>query len=496
MSIVSCPVCSEKVTVPAGADGEARVRCPLCLEEYPLRDALAQLPPQLVIVESPAAVHSAPALGSSGPVIEVGDSGGDEIELAEVDEPPLPFQFEHAAVSRPVANLARLRRRQKSPGKEVFKIVAGGVVGLAIGQMLLWWWLDIDPLRFGPTVSGVAAWAVPARFHSENERADAARIDRTARSESTFDFVDDGDASRQPDGLLEEGPLLSDPGSATGFAMLEMGEETENEDSLAMQEGEPKTSLEMPATIPTIEIPARRPPGFSSPTPAGETEATSEVNSATSSDGSESSLQTASDAADDAETPSSKQPVVIVQGLPKLTPTDLADRLKVAMASNDDWDRARNPDAAETRRLARDFYRSLAFLGEVMTVVDQADPQVREMRDQIHKLLLDIAKKRKKADLVRKVAPSWLAADRPHDGVLIMGTVREIKDRGRLYETQFEIRPDQMVTVVSARDPRQSLQPESKAILLGLILEKPKESVAGYLGMAERVILDGFHVVP
>src|SRR4051812_2897922 len=64
MTIVSCPKCNEKVTVPASAPKGARVRCPLCQEEYDLADALAQLPPLLIVV-STAPVED-PALAAVG----------------------------------------------------------------------------------------------------------------------------------------------------------------------------------------------------------------------------------------------------------------------------------------------------------------------------------------------------------------------------------------------------------------------------------------------
>src|SRR6266436_4725540 len=50
MTIVRCPRCRDEVSVPARATALALVRCPLCLEQYLLAEALANAPPPLIII--------------------------------------------------------------------------------------------------------------------------------------------------------------------------------------------------------------------------------------------------------------------------------------------------------------------------------------------------------------------------------------------------------------------------------------------------------------
>src|SRR3954471_2340168 len=50
MTIVRCPRCRDEVTVPPRATVRALVRCPLCLEQYLLAEALANAPPPLIII--------------------------------------------------------------------------------------------------------------------------------------------------------------------------------------------------------------------------------------------------------------------------------------------------------------------------------------------------------------------------------------------------------------------------------------------------------------
>src|SRR5205814_9509959 len=50
MITIRCPRCRDEVTVPPRATTRALVRCPLCLEQYLLAEALANAPPLLVII--------------------------------------------------------------------------------------------------------------------------------------------------------------------------------------------------------------------------------------------------------------------------------------------------------------------------------------------------------------------------------------------------------------------------------------------------------------
>jgi hypothetical protein len=191
--------------------------------------------------------------------------------------------------------------------------------------------------------------------------------------------------------------------------------------------------------------------------------------------------------------PAAAEPV-LVRNLPQRTTADLADRLASVQEATRAWDAAGEVPVAEFRRRARNLYEAWSGLAEVLTAVDQADPQVRAFRDEAQQLLLKISQDAKQSDLIRKVAPAWMAARRPHDGVLLMGTVKSVQMHGDLFETQVRISPDHVVDVVSARDPRQSFQPDTPVLLLGLIVNTPADSIVGYQGSAAVVVLDGFHV--
>jgi hypothetical protein len=157
MTIVRCPRCRDEVTMPAKAPLTALVRCPLCYEKYLLSEAAAQLPPTLIMVVSELEPKAAePQTANDAP-----DAG--EYRLGEIQGGLIDTQ---ASFRPPVRLPQRLPRKEKNALVELVKIVGGGILGLGLGILVLWWALRQDPLELGPVVSGYAPWIVPVRFHA------------------------------------------------------------------------------------------------------------------------------------------------------------------------------------------------------------------------------------------------------------------------------------------------------------------------------------------
>ena len=51
-SFSSCPKCAKPITIPREAEPADMVRCPLCASEYMLAEALANAPPELLVLRS------------------------------------------------------------------------------------------------------------------------------------------------------------------------------------------------------------------------------------------------------------------------------------------------------------------------------------------------------------------------------------------------------------------------------------------------------------
>jgi hypothetical protein len=112
-SISNCPKCQGQVSIPAGIDAAAAVRCPLCDAEYALSEALLLAPPELIPVL--ATVKEPDAEAAALPSEEINEAAA-------------------VAQGAPLAVGAPLRRRQTSWLARTLGIVifglAGGVVGL------------------------------------------------------------------------------------------------------------------------------------------------------------------------------------------------------------------------------------------------------------------------------------------------------------------------------------------------------------------------------
>jgi hypothetical protein len=157
------------VTLPLRATGRALVRCPLCLEEYLLAEAIAHAPPELVII------------GGEVPTQEISDKLEEPTDRATVD-----YQFTEdglsasvveptagegtAAARTPLRSVPRPRKNEKNAAVEGIKVVLGGIVGLSLGLLALWWIPPgRDDFELGPKVASYVPWIVPAKFHPERK---------------------------------------------------------------------------------------------------------------------------------------------------------------------------------------------------------------------------------------------------------------------------------------------------------------------------------------
>jgi hypothetical protein len=109
----TCPKCQKQVSIPAGVEGGAVVRCPLCKVEYPLREALALAPPELIVVADVPSAAKQPEIAA--------DADGENEAAAMAQELP----------AMPAA--ARFRsRRHKSFLHTVIEVILGGVAGIVV----------------------------------------------------------------------------------------------------------------------------------------------------------------------------------------------------------------------------------------------------------------------------------------------------------------------------------------------------------------------------
>ena len=166
MTIVRCPRCRDEVTVPPRAMARALVRCPLCLEQYLLAEALANAPPALVIIGGEVEEAAIQRLVETANEYEIA-SGSFSPDVLNASPPA------GAAVTLPgpaIRPARRPRRKEKSGLMFLVNVIAGGLLAAPLALLTLWWAFGVDPPELGPLGPKVARyvpWIVPAALRGQ-----------------------------------------------------------------------------------------------------------------------------------------------------------------------------------------------------------------------------------------------------------------------------------------------------------------------------------------
>lgn len=445
MTVTECPRCREKVTLPMGGGESSRVRCPLCQEEYALGDVWQTLPPRLQLIDEEGYADS-----------HIGYDLAPETEPSSASSKP-GFDFEErpAPVAQaPTQTSAGGRgrgRRQKHPGWEFAKIVAGGLLAIPVSQLILWWlpgdWRR-DPFKLGPVVGKAIPWIVPKSLRDPE------------------DDSDDGGQSQSPNNnkSLATSPLAKNKQGAKR-APTKQGSQAKRPFTPG------KTGKRLgsdPGTPKTVQTPI--------------TKQTSDKKTA-----------------DKKKALAKKGPIGTPTGFSdsrKLLPAaKLRDALTAALRANSDFD-AHDPSDAEARsKAATEFYRNLARLSHVVTFVDPSQTDAAIHVSHVDSLLRSFSDKPGKLRLIAQSGESWvMSAERNEPGVILIGAVESIGMRGKWFQTtlQLDTRSKREVVVVSRRNPRLAYDIGEKIILLGSIVDDPRSDLEDYDGEAAFVVAGGY----
>jgi hypothetical protein len=99
-STISCPKCFKPVSMPAGVEASAWVRCPLCMSQFPFQTVLDGMPPALVVIAAPSD-EDIPAMMDDAAEEEMSFEPAEEssFEAVSMDEPSFEASEAEAAVS-------------------------------------------------------------------------------------------------------------------------------------------------------------------------------------------------------------------------------------------------------------------------------------------------------------------------------------------------------------------------------------------------------------
>ena len=573
MIVVKCPQCDDPVSLPVGVDRHARVMCPLCGAQFDLAVVLERLPPALVILESGGGAFAAGADIASGASVYPGLDEEDqpafadafvEVERGQQDElrlaAPQPMGArpgselnlggatkavgKGAAKGNSVASrrLARSQRNQKSAIAEMIKVVGGGVLGLTIGQLVLWWlpgeWKR-DPFQLGPVITKSVPWLGPKLVPAKFRGSALARRSPAAEPPTSFQFEASPPATTfggspmgsLPDSEFAPGLVGNNAPAASGRGGRARNDQPlsstpATDDSAGLDlfsssvpgadNGASSSAAEMPLepanpqpgqddlVVPMIDLsafPGASPaqpkpaspevdaPTIAAPTiPAPDTPPIEPTSAAVTQPGSAPSAPTA-DVAAVSDLP--VRPDLGLKGVPRVAPDGIADQMALAAAAVDKLDTLTGAAPAERLQAVRDFYASFAKLGENLAhaeaLAEGADFQRKAVRD----LLLRIGADTNKHRFVTAAFQSWMSNPRPHAGVFVMGTVEVVESREPYVAVRLQLPREERITVISPRALTAKLTPNAKVFVLGTLVEDPSIQLQDYAGQNERVILEG-----
>jgi len=505
MMVSSCPRCGDSVSVPVSVGGGTTVRCPLCSAEYDLSEILAKLPPALEIVSVPdsSTETSSAAAGLAAAGIAGGSAaatgGIDFGALSSMDEDsrdehagehaddampsfaatddagPGAFDFAASdsdadagggtavataaatgiatgsATDQSAATTGKKVRRAPKPKKpknvvlEILKIVGGGVVGLTVAYLFIWWfpwWPDDrrDPVGLAPKLPGFISFLAPSDLR--NPPVEDSEPGEADDQNSGKDNQTNGNRQRS-----EEDDFLDEPFGFPGHGG--------NTPVPGVQGGSNKNDNKKPGG--RKDGPNKKP--------------------------------------DDKETAGGQPVNSGVIGAPSFTSDELGAALLAAVEADQAWDM----DAAELSgddRTAADgnWYKAMCELGRHITYVDTGDTkQLTGRRQAVEDLLLDIGGNREKLLILLK-AKEWINfEERPTDGILLAGKARSIEKKGPLFHTELRLigKDAPTVLVLNESDPKTKFESGDNVIMLGTVIDRPSENIGGYTGQKNKVVWSG-----
>ncbi len=509
MSISNCPKCEGEVLLPASTDAAARVKCPLCDEEYTLGDVLEKLPAALVLLDVPVlAETSLPSgdfgamFGGDGPAGGFSfDADGPGLQLAE-DGDSSGVSLDGEGGPPATATLTTSPRKQKpkkSIGKELVKIVLGGVGGLVIAYGILLWGFGRDPLPIAPELPVWMNWAVPEGLRARAVKPKSKKKKSESKKQKAPRAASDGG---------EEGPK-----PVMDFVAPTADDEIKNKfDAIDSPEFDPLDSLDTsddPAELPSLDEPKR-------PNDAPPDELIGTVPDDAPLDPLDTlPVEPAADTPADEKTADSKPADTkpddsnLPAGAPALRITEpiTAENLSVELEKVRSAIETLSPDdpvdKAEVTKQKFVAFGQLCRLAWARTRAESASDnspsengaekqQLAVGIEEADGLIADIAGDQRQAKVIGQLANVALTRDLAENGMVLTGRIGDITQLGKLHrmsvvlpawEPNIKVR---VVTVFCSDPPKLGL--DDQILVVGAVVSKPADQIVGFGGKNEQVI--------
>ncbi len=435
MPTVHCPSCRDEVTAPDNTPGDAVVRCPLCSDEFELSVVLDSVPPSLIIVSGGGAVAATVDENDDRPAFEFSEQAAPSAQVVKTSSSSAPSS---SRTSR------RPRRKQANPIWEVVKVGGGGIIGLSIGQVILWWAFHRDPVKLAPKIPTAMQWILPSALRT-GAAADDLPEEEGASNVGSF-----------PLGSTGEFPASGDTAGGT-----------------ARQQRPPEP---LRATPPRNAAQGKAAPGGQPSRPRVGRNGQNSANSAKN----------------QAQATIARPPIVSVRNSPTFSPDKLSAAIDDAESALDAWRDAKG-SGRNTTAASKKLYTDFAQLAHTVTFVDPQVALNRQLADKAKRIAESLPEDA--LNMFGAATDSWIRK-RTNDGVALFGLVTSIQKQGQLFETIVKLNDSNQrrVSIISGADPEQEIQVGDRVLVLGEIIEDPTQRVEGYDGLAPMVILGGLPV--
>ncbi len=453
MSIVACPRCRDEVTLPARLSPQARVRCPLCRDEYTLSEALAKMPPMLIVLDA-------------GPDADVGGYGEPEYKVAG-DAAPAMGVFDSSpavgdAPAMPRAGVkAGARPKKKSGGgavSQIVQVVLGGIGAFALFNPIAWHLMDQDPFSMGPIVAKYVPAVVPVKYRGttpsgggNTKGTDLANNGGNAKppvpavvqnKKSNGNVFDTGDKFKNLD-PNEIKPMI-DPLDPGGAPVIPPEPEVMIDDPL-----NPKPTPVKPMVD--------KPVDFTPPMPKP-------------------------------VDPNAKTPV---------SSADITTAYAFAVNKREDFEAAGSEEPAVRKQKGKDLYEAAAQLGKLCAEADMTEAENADKLSLIKdELTMKMTGNGVRLTMLAVFADPSLADDSKEEGIAVGGVIKDFKDLGATKEMTIEVTRQNgtlftLPIVTTKNFEEEGAKIGDKAIVLGKIVRDPKKDLPSYKGEAPQVIQAG-----
>jgi hypothetical protein len=380
-----------------------------------------------------------------------------------------------AVRARSIVKAPRPKRKERNAAAEFIKIMLGGLVGIGLAPLVLWWVFGNDILELGPRVAPYAPWLVPARFHAKPESQTTA--DATV-GPSTQPAPKPGagrtkDAAAKPEPpLVTELPLegaASAQGEITSFSLTEPPNSTPSLDALSGAASDAALSPKIQLT-PQTEPEPKAPP----------------------------------DTLPEAKAESKPEPKPESAPTPEPKPADpplptASDLQKAVAAAADGFTKVNESTGqpAEVRKqLYTEMYLAACEVGRIVSYLNSAGQDPAEPIAQLKKLLGELAVQPGKVSALKSLTDIHLPQRKADEGVLLVGVVQDFfQPAGSLYACTLQSGKSLSPTpLIAASNPEEFCKPGDELILVGRVVENPRKNLRGYEGDHPQVVLLGYAV--